>query len=78
MTGDLLVFSPLGLPQHLAVGEMVLVLHLDSGSEEGVVLGGFSGAESGASVKVSGGRLSFSDASGSATLGEILSEMGGD
>ena len=78
VTGDLLVFSPLGLPQHLAVGEMVLVLHLDSGSEEGVVLGGFSGAESGASVKVSGGRLSFSDASGSATLGEILSEMGGD
>ena len=38
VTGDLLVFSPLGLPQHLAVGEMVLVLHLDSGSEEGSCL----------------------------------------
>lgn len=78
VTGELLVLSPLGLPQKLTPGEMVLVLHLDSGSEEGVVVGGFSGSDSGASIRAQGGNLTFSDASGTATLGDILSKMEGD
>lgn len=77
VTGDLLVLSPLGLPQTLKPGEMVLVVHLDSGTEEGVVIGGFSGTESGASISVSGGNLMLSDSSGSTTLGKIISKLGG-
>lgn len=76
VTGDLLVLSPLGLPQILIPGEMVLVVHLDSGSEEGVVIGNFSGADTGASISASDGNLKFSDASGTTTLGEIISKMG--
>ncbi len=77
VTGELLVFSPLGLPQTLTPGEMVLVVHLDSGTEEGVVIGGFSGSESGTSIRASGGSLTFSDSSGSTTLGKIISKLGG-
>lgn len=78
VTGDLLVLSPLGLPQYLEIDEMVLVVHLDSGIEEGVVIGGFLGSDSGVSIRALGGNLNFSDISGSTTLSEILSEMEDD
>ena len=78
VTGELLVLSPLGLSQILIPGEMVLVVHLDSGSEEGVVIGGFSGVDAGASISTSGGNLKFSDSSGTTTLGEIINKMGDD
>lgn len=73
VTGDLMVFAPLGMQQDLEKDQMVLVIHLDSGSEEGVVIGGFEG--SGATIKTTGGHMSFRDSSGSTTLQNIINKL---
>lgn len=73
VTGQLPVFAPFGCMQKLKKDQMVLVAHLDSGSEGGIVMGPVSG--SGAAIEGSGNSLTFKDSSGTVTLAQIKAKL---
>ena len=73
VTGQLPVFAPFGCRQTLKKDQMVLVLHLDSGSEGGIVMGPISGSAAG--MDGSGGSLTLKDSSGSVTVAQIKEKL---
>ncbi|MEG2700748.1 MAG: hypothetical protein RR995_06140, partial [Hungatella sp.] len=69
-------FAPFGVLQVLTKEDAVLVLHLSNGQEAGIIMGSYSvaGDVPEAGISVSGGNLTFKDASGTMTLKEIIAK----
>lgn len=77
VTSELPVLAPFGLLQQLNKDDPVFVLHLSNGAETGVILGGYSvdGDVPAATISTDGSNLILQDASGTTTLGNILSRL---
>lgn len=77
VTSEMPVLAPFGLLQQFHKEDPVFVLHLSNGAEMGVILGGYSvdGDVPAAAISTDGSNLILKDASGSTTLGNILSRL---
>ena len=77
VTSELPVYSPFGLLQKLNKDDPVYVLHLGSGAETGVILGGYSvdGDVPVAEISTDGSNLILKDSTNTTTLGNILARL---
>ena len=89
ISGDMRIYAPAGEYHMPEQGEQVVVIRTGRGASDGVILGGFwnernpppvsSGVYkdmgNGASIKQSGGYLTFTDKGGSISVGDIISRL---
>ncbi|MBO5573355.1 MAG: hypothetical protein J5947_03840 [Clostridium sp.] len=76
VTTQLPVFAPCGCAQTLNKDDMVLVAHLSNGGVAGMVIGAAM-KSSAAGLRADGGTLTLFDSSGSVTVQDIITRLGG-
>lgn len=89
ISGEMQIFAPAGEYYMPKQGDQVVVIRTGRGASDGVILGGFWNEKNpppvssgvykdmgnGASIKQSEGTITFTDAGGSISVGEIISRL---